>query len=915
MLKLSTNKDRYEELMKNPFLFLHQVDHSYYNRNGDFVENISWEPINKDFNGSISKDQIVGNEYGVALVVAESVNNLESEQKNKTDFISFTVHTVDSSVLDDWRLSINSFIIRSQSVNEKYPYLHLLWMLNYCDWDSAALIRALQIYDNMSLPFIIEEGFCRVCKCLSEYKQTQVQKALAHFDYRYDIYIPSVISEAISHVTPQPNEKRTNLNIFKLVDYVLFDNEFQLTVTRNIEDDSTNQLLVLYRWLHNESATIDVSSLGSLFSLVSSSIQLDIVKRYFHDVRLGKLVFDTQVIEKFKDNPFVEWIRYRYCLESPDQQIDLAVPLLCDCILTLYHSNGQTFQSFDGILDFAIMRCDVANPSISLGMERFLPQCHGGAVYNSNFRGFIDYSIVCELDESKFTEENLQTTIRDFLNNRQHLMFDACAFAEQKRPLTDEEKKKCSTFCEIKEKQSEKEKPGKNFDCLIKHPFDDKWVVYDTDFVWLNSFLSQPFPEVDLNKSHRNSIVVDISQTSTEVLANYIRTLAKQCEQGDKSQFIVHSSEVKKYKLLLQYSKLIFSRIIPQSLAIVGMQFDVFGIRYALSQDSNFSNANDEILKSEFKRREAIEIRKRVIETLKQELNQANFNGSYFEVEYNRVQLRKILGLYYFKGTVPEDPSDSQIEFLKSQYLGEFKPFCAPKLSETTNRATEMPFFWCRGLECFHNNLRDQTLDSCASWSDYSLYHMIEIIGFPKLHKTPAGYEPDITVSEFIACANRVMKKFRRLKCRSCGHLMYTDRSSGYNRYNYYSCINPTCGEYNKPVYLSYCFKCKKGLIDSRDSKQCPNGWYICPTCLSCCEDVQYERQAQRYILANRPVPERIREKLGQGHNDKGEYFCPTCGNPVEIIEEDDGTTYRGCRTCNRNFDRENEERERNEYR
>ena len=139
---------------------------------------------------------------------------------------------------------------------------------------------------------------------------------------------------------------------------------------------------------------------------------------------------------------------------------------------------------------------------------------------------------------------------------------------------------------------------------------------------------------------------------------------------------------------------------------------------------------------------------------------------------------------------------------------------------------------------------------------------------------------------------------------------MYTDKSSGYNRYNYYSCINPTCSEYNKPIYLSYCFKCKKGLIDSRDSKQCPNGWYICPTCLSCCDDAQYERQAQRYILAKKPIPERIREKLGHGHNDKGEFFCPQCGNPVEIITEEDGTTYKGCRTCKRNFDKESEIRD-----
>ena len=904
MYSLSTNRDRYEELMKNPLLFLHQVDHSNTDRDGKLVENISWEPIDKDIHGNISKEQIIGNEFDVALVVAEHVSNKGSEETSKSDKIAFGIHTIDPSVLDDWRLSINSFIIRSQSVDDKYPYLHLLWILNYCNWDSAVIIRALSIYDAQSLSFIIGKGLSHISRCLSEYKQGQIQKALAHFGYRYNIYFPSIITEAVSLVIPQLNRKRSYWNLFKLVDYVLGDGAFQQPLSRQIEIDTPNQLLILYRWLHSETAVIAVSSLRSLFAITTCGTQLDIVKRYFHDVRLGKVAFDTKVIEEFRDNPFVEFIRYRYCLETPDRPIDLTVPLLCDCLLTLYQSNGQTFQSFDGILDFTMMHCDVANPSISLGMEKFLPQCHGGAVYNSDFRGFIDYSIVCELDESKFTEEDLQATIRDFLNNRQHLMYDACEFAEQKRPLTDEEKKNCFACHVVKDKLTGKDSIERKYNCTIKLPYDDKWVVFNTDFGWLNSFLKQPLPEVDVHNSHLTPIVIDISQTSTEVLANYIRTLAKKCEQGNNGQFIIYSRDVHKYKLLLQYSKPIFIRFIPHSLMIVGMKFDVFGIKKALRKNPIFAGANSDEFSAEFRRREAEEIRNRVIETLKKELNQTNFNGSYFEVDYDREQFRKILGLYYFKGAIPDKPSDSQITFLKSSYIGDFKLYCAPKLAEATNRATELPYFWCRGLECFNNNLSSQTLASCSSWSEYSLYHMIEIMGFPKLRETSGGNEPDKAVTDFIACANRVMKKFRRLKCRSCGHLMYTFKSYGFNLHNYYSCINPTCKEYENPVYLSYCYKCKKGLIDSRDSKQCPNGWYICPTCLSCCDDAQYERQAQRYILEKHPIPERIREKLGHGHNDKGEYFCPQCGNPIELITGEDGKTLRVCRTCNRNFGR-----------
>ena len=168
---------------------------------------------------------------------------------------------------------------------------------------------------------------------------------------------------------------------------------------------------------------------------------------------------------------------------------------------------------------------------------------------------------------------------------------------------------------------------------------------------------------------------------------------------------------------------------------------------------------------------------------------------------------------------------------------------------------------------------------------------------------TDAGYEPDDQVRQFIAITNKVMQTFRRLKCRSCGHLLFTDRSSGFNRNNYYSCANTSCKEYHQPIYLSYCFKCKKGLIDSRDSKQCPNGWYICPTCLSCCDDAQYERQAQRYVVTNRPIPYWLQMKLGKGHNDKGIYYCPDCGTQIVPYQDDHGETHHGCPQCRKSYD------------
>lgn len=300
----------------------------------------------------------------------------------------------------------------------------------------------------------------------------------------------------------------------------------------------------------------------------------------------------------------------------------------------------------------------------------------------------------------------------------------------------------------------------------------------------------------------------------------------------------------------------------------------------------------------EYIEKEREEVCRRTINSLKKELDTNPNDEGCFELPYDRQILSRMLQRFYFSSSFAEDDTSDRHEFLRPEYFGKFKPFCAPTLADDTNPAINLPFFWCRGKECFQNNLRNQTLEEESNWRHYTLFHMTEIMGYPKLHITEGGYEPDNVVRQFIAITNKIMQKFKRLKCRSCGHLLFTDKSSRFNRYNYYACANPVCPEIAKPIYLNFCFHCKKGLIDSRDSKRCPNGWYICPSCLSCCDDAQYERLAQRYLVSNRPAPPRIESMRGHGHNDKGLYFCPKCGGEIEKVDDGHGRMMFVCKNC-----------------
>ena len=350
-------------------------------------------------------------------------------------------------------------------------------------------------------------------------------------------------------------------------------------------------------------------------------------------------------------------------------------------------------------------------------------------------------------------------------------------------------------------------------------------------------------------------------------------------------------------KLLFEYSVPRTMRIYPQKKVYIGSQFDLFKIKEALPK-----NLNNEEYSKEFRNKEAAEVTERVVSSLNSILKDSVYNGVYFETAYNKPLLGKLRRLYYYKKTVNADTKDFELSFLNRKSLKGLSLFCAPKLAEVHNQATNLPFFWCRGNECFCNILDKQCLQNNSSWNQYTLFHFAEIIGFPKLHQVECGYEPDGIISLFIVVANKAMKKFSRLKCRVCGHLMYPVKREKFDRNNYYSCINPTCLEHGKAVYLNYCYRCKKGLIDSRDTKQCPNGWYICPTCLSCCDDNQYERLAQRYVLSHLPIPNRIQSKLGKGHNDKSRYFCPFCGSELYLKNDSIHAFSAYCESCDRNF-------------
>ncbi len=909
------DKTRYEELRKNPVFFLKFFESICNDNNGDEIDNSRWSSIDRELNITLDAKAVADRELGYALCILEGKEKVDEKGNQSSDTITIKFHCVAPNSVNDWIYIINSFILRSQNREDKYAFVELLWALDKLFWKKETLIAAWAQYPEAAVQFFVKE-FPKLGRVLSYNKQMALKSVISSYGGRYDLYLPDVVRQAYkcifvssSLMSPQRKANIEQLNLFSIVD-AIFDESNLLVIDG--KDIASNSIIRFHSWLHGHHSLDNYTSILNIFPLLSEEIRLQIVKRYFHDIRNKHTSFDVNLIKGLKDNKFEDYIRYRYCVESPAEPVILTVPLLCDTLITLHNSDGNSFQTFDGILDFAMTRCDIAHPAINFALQGFIPTCNHGAVYNIDyFKGFIDYAIVRKLNVALMTDGHLKHALVYLMDKHaRRQTYPVCCYGEGTK-IPDSIFLNCAKKRKYKTIENGQERLTSGpLGCFRYQQYDDRWCISNEKLKYIQEFMKES------EMPHRSIYNISLEMLSMDKLKAYIMSLPEKFTELQGDEFLVHSYNRRDVDnnfdlyLIQEFADALKMRIFPQKGALVGLQFDVFGYWQIISQSLPLEvlcnpQCNEyKVAYRKYEEQEVEEVRNRCLASLRRELKTEIINDAFVELPYDRTLLSDTIKRFYFRGTIGENAELRQRQFLiQSNQTSNFVQYCAPQLSEDTNPVINLSYFWCRGKECFHNNLGTQTLEEESNWQNYTLFHLSEIMGFPKLHMTVAGYEPDPSVRQFIAITNKVAQKFRRLKCRACGHMMFTVRTSGFNRYNFYECVNPTCAEVRTPVYLNFCFKCKKGLSDSRDTKQCPNGWYICPTCLACCDDEQYERQAQRYVLTKRPVPSRIQDKRGHGHNNKDQYFCPQCGNPIQIIDDGHGHTFRGCPKCNINFE------------
>ena len=442
-------------------------------------------------------------------------------------------HDVSNSV-QDYTICLNSCISRCQNKEDKYYYLEILWLLDKTFIDVSHLTKAINKYDSRYIPRILEI-LRHIGHCLSVNKQNILKKVCTSLNGQYDVYMPQMLAEAIRFLQKETEPDKKNL--FQLIDE-FFEDGFSVAYADKISK-TNNPLLQLVCWFSNEKKLADYDILIPLFALVSEKTRLDIVKRYYHDVRCGNTTFDVRLLQQFVDNKFDDFIRYRYCTETPSDKIILTVPLLCDNIITLYNSNGGAFQTFDGILDFAMTHCDQAHPDINFDLARIIPTCEHSAVYNTDFKGFVDYQLIRKLDTSKLSDENLLITIRSILDKYgQRLSYPICRYDNDNKLETTILEKCKSVFWE-------KTTNGSSQPNRIQCPgigyklYEDKWVVNENDerMEILKTFASS---DSSLRKID-SQYYVDIQNVSVDTLRKYVNSLPQKFQMVGEDEFLVPS--------------------------------------------------------------------------------------------------------------------------------------------------------------------------------------------------------------------------------------------------------------------------------------------------------------------------------------------------------------------------------------
>lgn len=913
-----STKERYNELQKNPLFFCKYGQVNVQDEMGYNHSTEAWTSCDSTIRFMAYDKDLPKNDSGRKLFIVgeqETPNGKVDEKKEDQDDVKFEIVEFNTDKISDWRYVFNDCLYNFKSGNTRHCHMTLFWALYTTSWKKDVIAKALtQIPSEsaqISFSYISANIFA-----FSLSKQYILIDLLKEKNPNLQPLGIADVENALKELAP--SKDFSNYGFFGKVDFILGygaqpDEREHL---QKLYTTSRNGFIYFKYWLdHIGNKFFNYDYLEVIYSYVSPLRQLSIVKRYLHDVRIKLIDVDFTLLQKMRDFRYQAYVDIRYFITIPGDNMDLVAPMFCDTLLTLKKSEGKKIQDFNGILDFAVSHSNRAYPRIDLGIKHFVPICDGGLMHNSSFYGFIHYSLQYTFDESKLTDDNLKQTITYLINKYATLQYHDCCTADNNKELSPDELSKCRTvirtYNTVNENgQWKKVKKRTQCPCILHEPIKP--------YIWKR----QPGPSDAILSLFVERVedkeFIRVEDLQIERLKNSLIRWGTRYKTFSFINNNIPESLRKKdvaCHIVLTYYSPSTMEIYPNS----GMFYSrKKSLLRAWDNNAMSSNQKPEV---EAERAESPIIYANTFESLKNMFPNAEIGKDYIKLPFDGAELNKITAYYHYRQHV-FDPEKgySETPYWNREFLsprniqGVF--YCTPKVADSREKVSNLPFFWCRSDECFCNMLDDQTLDKQSDWCKYTLYHAAEILGYKLIEVTEEGNVPVEAVSNFAGEVRQAEKLYARLICRNCGHMIFSTRGTLLNGSRFFACANSMCPQYRKEIYLSQCNHCKTGQIDSRDSKKCENGWVICPSCLACCNDDLFDRLIDRH-RRNGWVPARLQESQGKGHNNKNIFFCPKCGTQLgnitieQKVRLEDGSediiqsTEFGCPQCNHSYEKE----------
>lgn len=247
-------------------------------------------------------------------------------------------------------------------------------------------------------------------------------------------------------------------------------------------------------------------------------------------------------------------------------------------------------------------------------------------------------------------------------------------------------------------------------------------------------------------------------------------------------------------------------------------------------------------------------------------------------------------------------------KFNNNPHLAEFKrktipsgiSFCEGRLSNTDHNTHKTKFWWCCNQACFDSCVNTPINDK---WENYTFLDFCSILGFnlDDSNNIDSSIE-NSKYYQFINVINRFNRLLKRLYCSECDEMLYPKEEAHFAHYRVvlFNCINSNCSKCAEPVYLHHCLNAKcNGIIDSRVSKQCPNGLYVCSNkeCGCCCSHKMFKTRFNNLTINNAFIHNDLSFKIENklGHLERAEHYCYECSNKMNEIDKD----IFECKPCN----------------